>query len=58
MGFLRKLFGLSAFFNIHIKAVHVPGTSNVLTDTIARLHEPCFEFFMRFFHGNAFTDSI
>jgi hypothetical protein len=44
-GFLRELFWLSASY----KAVHVPGTSNVLADAISRLHEPrCFEFFMQF----------
>ncbi|CAC5365146.1 unnamed protein product [Mytilus coruscus] len=49
MGFLRELFWLSASFNFHIKAVHVPGSSNVLADHISRLQESSsFEFFMRY----------
>ncbi|CAC5418431.1 TTN [Mytilus coruscus] len=39
MGFLREVFWLSASFNFHIKAVHVPGSSNVLADHISRLQE-------------------
>ena len=40
MACLRELFWLSAQFNFHITARHLPGIVNTLADTISRLHEP------------------
>lgn len=39
MTFLRELFWLSAKFNFHLVARHIPGKSNVLADHVSRLHE-------------------
>ena len=37
---LRIMFLLSAIYNFHIKAQHIRGISNMVTDGISRLHEP------------------
>jgi len=37
---LRRLFWLSVKYNFSIRAIHIPGTVNVIPDTISRLHEP------------------
>jgi hypothetical protein len=39
MALLRTNFWLAAHYNIHIKAVYMPGYLNRLADTISRLHE-------------------
>lgn len=36
---VRYLFWQSAFYNFHLKAIHIPGKNNVKADTISRLHE-------------------
>ena len=42
MGFLRELFWLSAIFNFRITAMHIPGISNPIADSISRLHDPLY----------------
>ena len=42
MGFLRELFWLSAIFNFRITAMHIPGISNPIADSISRLHDPIY----------------
>lgn len=37
---LRKLFWLSATFNFHITARHIPGISNIAADAASRVHTP------------------
>lgn len=50
MSYLRGLFWLSATYNFHITAVHVPGKENIMADFISRLHEPnAFYQFMNFY---------
>ncbi|CAG2187341.1 unnamed protein product [Mytilus edulis] len=50
MSFLRELFWLSATYNFHIIAKHVPGKENVLADHISRLHDLTYcENFLRFY---------
>ncbi|CAC5365433.1 unnamed protein product [Mytilus coruscus] len=50
MSFLRKLFWLSATYNFHIIAKHVPGKENILADHISRLHDLTYcENFLRFY---------
>lgn len=39
MKLLRHLFWLSAKWNFHLKAHHIPGEQNILSDYISRLHE-------------------
>jgi len=40
MHWLRALFWLTAWFDIELEAVHVPGRFHLLPDCISRLHEP------------------
>lgn len=40
MACMRLMFWLSATYNFHIKARHIPGLSNMVADSISRLHEP------------------
>jgi hypothetical protein len=40
MDSLRRVFWLSAVFNFRLKAVYYSGESNVLADSVSRLHEP------------------
>ncbi len=39
MPYIRELFWLSAIYNFSLTAVHIAGSSNVMADTISRLHE-------------------
>ena len=39
MKLMRYMFRLSAVYNFHLIALHVPGTENILADKISRLHE-------------------
>ena len=39
MKLMRYMFWLSAGYNFHLIALHVPGTENSLADKISRLHE-------------------
>ena len=39
MDLLRDNFWLAAKFNIHVKAIYLPGSLNTLSDTVSRLHE-------------------
>ncbi|CAC5424775.1 unnamed protein product [Mytilus coruscus] len=48
MSFLRELFWLSATYNFHLIAKHVPGKTNILADCISRMHDlPFCEQFLR-----------
>ncbi|CAC5389760.1 unnamed protein product [Mytilus coruscus] len=50
MSFLRELFWLSATYNFHIIAKHVPGKENILADHISQLHDLTYcEKFLRFY---------
>ena len=40
MTYLRELFWIAATHNFSIKAAYIPGPSNILADSISRLHEP------------------
>ena len=40
MSCLRTLFWLSAKFNFHVTAKHIPGLINTVADDISRIHEP------------------
>lgn len=40
MQYLRDLFWLAATHNFSVQAVYIPGHSNILADSISRLHEP------------------
>ena len=40
MSCFRKLFWLSAKFNFHLTARHIPGLVNTVADDISRAHEP------------------
>lgn len=52
MGFIRYLFWLSAKFNFHITARHIPGQNNTHADMISRLHDPAMlSSFLRLFLG-------
>ena len=42
MGFLRRLFWLSAIYNFRITARYVKGAHNVIADAISRMHIPSF----------------
>ena len=42
MGFLLELIWLSAIFNFRITAMHIPGISNPIADSISRLHDPLY----------------
>jgi len=39
MELLRTQFWMAAYYNVHIKAVYLPGVKNEIADTISRLHE-------------------
>ena len=39
MKLLRELFWLSAVYNFHLTARHIPGVDNIVSDYISRLHE-------------------
>jgi len=40
MDSLRRVFWLSVIYNFRMKAFYYPGESNVLADSVSRLHEP------------------
>jgi hypothetical protein len=39
MKWIRQLFWLSAVFNFHLTAKHIPGVDNIISDTISRLDQ-------------------
>jgi len=40
MCYLRELFWIAATHNFSVQAVYIRGSSNILADSISRLHEP------------------
>ena len=42
MGFLRRLFWLSAIYNCRITARYIKGVHNVIADAISRMHMPSY----------------
>ena len=40
MNFIRQLFWLTALFNCHIVAVHIPGRHNIIADALSRVIIP------------------
>ncbi|CAG2193184.1 unnamed protein product [Mytilus edulis] len=48
MTFLRELFWLSASYNFHLVAIHLPGKDNDMADAVSRLHDlKLCKFFMK-----------
>ena len=47
MHYIRKLFWLSAIYNFHLIAKHIPGKNNVLANAVSRLHDR--DTFVKFF---------
>ena len=41
MDWLRELFWLSEYYAIHLTVEHIPGSANVIADSISRLDETC-----------------
>ena len=48
MDALRRMFWLSALFNVKLTARHISGQCNIIADAISRIHE--FKYLMYFYH--------